>query len=96
MYDPSTDEIAPFEHQVGAHGGLGGMQTKAFVLYPAAFEHSDKPLSLVGAEEVNRKIREWIATAREMDAAGVSAEESRAKPVGELPSVLQPAARRGD
>ena len=24
MYDPSTEEIAPFEHQVGAHGGLGG------------------------------------------------------------------------
>ena len=42
MYDPSTDEIAPFEHQVGAHGGLGGMQTKAFVLYPAAFERHEK------------------------------------------------------
>jgi hypothetical protein len=96
VYDPSTDEIAPFEHQVGAHGGLGGMQTKAFVLYPAAFERSEKPLSLVGAEEVNRKIREWIARAREMDAAGITAEEARAKPLGELPSVLQPSTPHGD
>jgi uncharacterized membrane protein YvlD (DUF360 family) len=95
MYDASTDEIAPFEHQVGAHGGLGGMQTKAFVLFPAAFEPSDKPVSLVGAEEVNRKIREWMARAREMDAAGISAEEARAKPRGELPSVLQAPPARG-
>jgi hypothetical protein len=88
-YDPSTDEIAPFEHQVGAHGGLGGMQTKAFVLYPAAFERSEKPLSLVGAEEVNRKIREWVARAQELDAAGISTEEAIAKPRAELPSVLR-------
>ena len=89
MYDPSTDEIAPFEHQVGAHGGLGGLQTKAFVLYPAAFERHEKAIALVGAEEVNRKIREWIATARELDAAGVTDEDAMARPSVELPSVLQ-------
>ena len=89
MYDPSTDEIAPFEHQVGAHGGLGGLQTKAFVLYPAAFERHEKSIALVGAEEVNRKIREWIATARELDAAGVTDEDAMARPSVELPSVLQ-------
>jgi uncharacterized membrane protein YvlD (DUF360 family) len=89
MYDPSTQEIAPFEHQVGAHGGLGGMQTKAFVMYPAAFATQEKTVDLVGAPEVNRKIHEWIARAKEMYAAG---EEPVAKPAeaeGELPSVLR-------
>ncbi len=42
MYDPSTEEVAPFEHQVGSHGGLGGMQTKAFVMYPTAFATQDR------------------------------------------------------
>ena len=88
MYDPSTEEIAPFEHQVGAHGGLGGNQTKAFVLYPAALERQDEPVSLVGAEQVNAKIREWVARARELDttealAASVTVAESP------LPSVLR-------
>jgi hypothetical protein len=95
MYDPSTDEIAPFEHQVGAHGGLGGLQTKAFVLYPAAFEPNEKTISLVGAEEVNRKIREWIARARELDAAGIGAEEAATRAQVELPSVLREAAPGG-
>ena len=67
MFDPSTEEIAPFEHQVGAHGGLGGPQTKAFILYPSALEPGDEPVALVGAEEVNGRIRAWMARARELD-----------------------------
>lgn len=70
MYDPSTEEIAPFEHQVGAHGGLGGAQTKAFVMYPDALEPGEEPVALVGAEQVNAKIHEWMAQARDIDAAG--------------------------
>ena len=89
MYDPSTDEVAPFEHQVGSHGGLGGLQTKAFVMYPAAFATEDKTVDLVGAPEINRKIREWIARAKELDAAGVTPEEATAGPDVELPSVLR-------
>lgn len=89
MYDPSTDEIAPFEHQVGAHGGLGGMQTKAFVMYPTAFATQEKTVDLVGAPEVNRKIHEWIARAKELDAAGVTADEAQVEEVRELPSVLR-------
>jgi uncharacterized membrane protein YvlD (DUF360 family) len=90
MYDPSTDEVAPFEHQVGSHGGLGGLQTKAFVMYPTAFATQDKTVSLVGAEEVNRKIREWVARAKELDAAGIETDASAQEEEAELPSVLQP------
>jgi len=89
MYDPSTEEVAPFEHQVGSHGGLGGMQTKAFVMYPAAFATQDKTVDLVGAPEVNRKIHEWMDRAREMYAAGEVAELKPSEEEAELPSVLR-------
>ncbi len=89
MYDPSTEEVAPFEHQVGSHGGLGGLQTKAFVMYPAAFATEDKTVDLVGAPEVNRKIHEWMDRARELYAAGETAEEGPAEAEQELPSVLR-------
>jgi hypothetical protein len=90
MYDPSTEEVAPFEHQVGSHGGLGGLQTKGFVMYPAAFATQDKTVDLVGATEVNRKIREWMAHAKEMYAAGDAEEAEPVEEEKELPSVLQP------
>jgi len=89
MYDPSTEEVAPFEHQVGSHGGLGGMQTKAFVMYPAAFATQDKTVDLVGAPEVNRKIHEWMDRAHEIHAAGGVTEEVEVEEEKELPSVLR-------
>jgi hypothetical protein len=89
MYDPSTEEVAPFEHQVGSHGGLGGMQTKAFVMYPAAFATQDKTVDLVGAPEVNRKIHEWMDRARAMYATGETPEAVPAEEEKELPSVLR-------
>ena len=88
MYDPSTEEIAPFEHQVGAHGGLGGNQTKAFVLYPSALERQVKPVSLVGAPSVNAKLHEWIARAKELDAMGATEAAGQVE-AAPLPSVLQ-------
>ena len=91
MFDPSTQEVAPFEHQVGSHGGLGGMQTKAFVLYPTAFAVEDKTVDLVGAPEVNRKIREWMERARAMAEAGGPTTVVPAEETPELPSVLREA-----
>ena len=89
MYDPSTEEVAPFEHQVGSHGGLGGMQTKAFVLYPAAFATQDKTVDLVGAPAVNHKIHEWMDRARELYEAGETAAAEPEAEEQELPSVLR-------
>ena len=90
MYDPSTEEVAPFEHQVGSHGGLGGMQTKAFVMYPAVLATQDKTVDLVGAPAVNAKIHEWIERARQLDAEGASDEAAADAEEVELPSVLRP------
>jgi uncharacterized membrane protein YvlD (DUF360 family) len=85
MYDPSTDEIAPFEHQVGAHGGLGGPQTKAFVLYPSILDEGDEPVSLVGAEAVNASIHAWMRRAREIH--GKEGAAAEAAPGGVAPAV---------
>jgi uncharacterized membrane protein YvlD (DUF360 family) len=75
-FDPSTEEIAPFEHQVGAHGGLGGAQTRAFVLYPSALDPDEEPVSLVGAEAVNAEIREWMSQARTLEETAPTAPET--------------------
>ncbi len=87
-YDPVTEEIAPFEHQVGAHGGLGGAQTKAFLLYPAVLEPSDDPVALVGAEAVNARIRAWMARARELEDAPGEALAASARLAPEVAEVL--------
>ena len=58
LYDPETGEIAAFEELIGAHGGLGGAQTRPFLLYPADWELDQGPL--IGAPMVYRQLRRWM------------------------------------
>jgi uncharacterized membrane protein YvlD (DUF360 family) len=58
MLDPETGEVAAFEELVGSHGGIGGAQTEAFVLYPAAFREPPEPM--VGAPAVFAVLRGWL------------------------------------
>jgi uncharacterized membrane protein YvlD (DUF360 family) len=58
LLDPATDEVAAFEELIGSHGGLGGDQTKPFLLHPAEWK-IDEPI--VGAEAVYRQLRKWLA-----------------------------------
>jgi len=59
--DPETDEVAAFEELVGSHGGAGGWQTKAFLLYPR--DWSAPVGQLVGAPAVHRQLVAWLAAA---------------------------------
>jgi uncharacterized membrane protein YvlD (DUF360 family) len=59
--DPATDEVAAFEELVGSHGGLGGWQTKAFLLYPSQWPAIDG--RLVGAPAVHHQLQAWFAGA---------------------------------
>ena len=34
-YDPATDDASPFEPHVGSHGGMGGPQSRGFLIHPA-------------------------------------------------------------
>ena len=57
FYDPDLDEGCAFEELISFHGGLGGPQTEPFILHPAHLPVPAEPL--VGAEAVNRLLREW-------------------------------------
>jgi uncharacterized membrane protein YvlD (DUF360 family) len=66
FYDPETDEGCAFEELIGFHGGLGGEQTRPFILAPV-----DLPLPesrIVGAEEVHRVLKGWRRSLQEPDA----------------------------
>ena len=49
FYDAKFDEVCAFEELIGSHGGLGGDQTKPFILYPSEWVD---PGDLVGAESI--------------------------------------------
>ncbi|WP_019890499.1 phage holin family protein [Streptomyces purpureus] len=61
MYDPSTGTVHAFEEQIGSHGGLGGEQSRPFLLSPLDLS---PPVTdggeLVGAERVHRVLRRWL------------------------------------
>ncbi|MFJ3085977.1 phage holin family protein [Streptomyces sp. NPDC086838] len=72
MYDPATGTVHAFEEQIGSHGGLGGDQSRPFLLWPrtlsdpldaVADEDGKRPDDLVGAEAVHRVLARWLQEA---------------------------------
>jgi hypothetical protein len=61
FYDPATEEGCAFEELISFHGGMGGPQTRPFLLHPAHLPVPAAPL--VGAEEIHRVLRGWRAQA---------------------------------
>lgn len=61
--DPESGETAAFEELVGSHGGMGGPQTAAFLVFPAELPLDDRPI--IAARAVNRVLRRWVATVSE-------------------------------
>ena len=57
FYDAALDEGCAFEELISFHGGLGGSQTRAFLLYPARLAAPEQPL--VGAEALHRVLAAW-------------------------------------
>nr|WSZ99414.1 phage holin family protein [Streptomyces sp. NBC_00857] len=61
MYDPATGRVHAFEEQIGSHGGLGGEQSRAFLLSPLVLSASvPGGGELVGAERVHGVLRRWL------------------------------------
>ena len=54
-YDPSTRQVIGIDDLVGAHGGVGGMQTQPFIVYPSGW--AEQAPELVGAASVHRFLR---------------------------------------
>jgi hypothetical protein len=57
MFDAESGEVAPFEEQIGSHGGLGGQQADAFILHPTEWGVDTLP---VGAVALHQRIRRWL------------------------------------
>jgi hypothetical protein len=59
FYDPELDEGCAFEELISFHGGLGGPQTRAFILHPVSLPTPAEPI--VGAEAVHTVLSGWRA-----------------------------------
>jgi uncharacterized membrane protein YvlD (DUF360 family) len=57
FYDPELDEGCAFEELICFHGGLGGPQTRPFILHPPNLTMPEAPL--IGAEAVHDVLRRW-------------------------------------
>lgn len=52
-----TQEVEAFEELVGSHGGLGGPQTKPFILFPGHWSIEDG--NILGAHKVYSILCRW-------------------------------------
>ena len=57
FYDSTHDEVCAFEELIGSHGGLGGNQTRPFILYPSEWQDPDE---LVGCESIYNFLKNKI------------------------------------
>ncbi len=54
FYDEELNEVCAFEELIGSHGGLGGNQTRPFILYPSKWK---APEELIGAESIYKFLK---------------------------------------
>ncbi len=64
FYDPDMDEGCAFEELISFHGGIGGPQTRPFILHPRRLQVPDEPI--IGAANVHAVLAGWRA---ELDGA---------------------------
>ena len=57
FYDPELDEGCAFEELISFHGGMGGPQTRPFILHPVSLPLPDEPI--VGAAAVHGVLAGW-------------------------------------
>ena len=63
IYDPTTGEVAPFEEFAGSHGGLGGAQNEAFLMFPRELSLNGRKLT--SSRELHHVFRQWVNGAQE-------------------------------
>jgi uncharacterized membrane protein YvlD (DUF360 family) len=74
FYDPVLDEGCAFEELISFHGGLGGPQTRPFILYPTGLAPPTEPI--IGAAAVHELLLGWR---RELSAGAKDHEQTRSQ-----------------
>jgi uncharacterized membrane protein YvlD (DUF360 family) len=57
FYDPALETGCAFEELISFHGGIGGPQTRPFILHPSELQVPDEPI--VGAAAVHEVLLGW-------------------------------------
>ena len=65
FYDPTLDEGCAFEELISFHGGIGGAQTRPFLLAPVELPLPEEPI--VGASAVHAILSGWRRTLNDGD-----------------------------
>jgi uncharacterized membrane protein YvlD (DUF360 family) len=73
FYDPVLDEGCAFEELISFHGGLGGPQTRPFILYPPGLAPPAEPI--IGAAAVHALLLGW-----RQDLSGGGDDNEQARP----------------
>jgi uncharacterized membrane protein YvlD (DUF360 family) len=60
FYDPALDEGCAFEELISFHGGIGGPQTRPFILHPDSLPLPGEPI--IGAAAVHGVLAGWRAS----------------------------------
>lgn len=56
FHDPELDDGCAFEEPIGFHGGIGGEQTRPFILYPVGLPLPERPI--IGAAAVHALLKD--------------------------------------
>ena len=90
FYDADLDEGCAFEELISFHGGLGGPQTRPFILHPARLEVPPGPI--LGAASVHGILADWR---RRLQGGGSAAEASASDGRAPAAALAEPAAPPG-
>jgi hypothetical protein len=71
FYDPDLDEGCAFEELISFHGGLGGPQTRPFIMFPVELSTPSTPI--VGAASVHDVLAGWRRELQGEDAVPLAA-----------------------
>jgi len=79
FYDPELDEGCAFEELISFHGGIGGPQTRPFILAPVGLPVPEE--AIVGAAHVHEVLWGWR---RHLHGSGAGSSE--AEGLGQQPA----------
>ena len=82
FYDPELDEGCAFEELISFHGGIGGLQTRPFILHPTHLEVPAGPI--LGAASVHGILAGWRQQLQRGNASGTAGVDGRPPAVADV------------